>query len=102
MLQPASSLSRNYFLIFCISLTLVQVEAFVFCSADIFGFPNYRDCMGALSAVPTDEVVQFFVEQQLRTGLPEANWVTFVDPRSPGTRREVVQLPKLWNYGRSS
>lgn len=55
--------------------------------------------MGALSAVPTDEVVQFFVEQQLRTGLPEANWVTFVDPRSPGTRREVVQLPKLWNYG---
>lgn len=78
------------------------VDAFVFCSRQIFGFPNYTDCMGALSAIPTDNVVQFFVEQQLRTGLPEVNWPAFVDPRPFGSRKEIVQMPKFWNHGRSS
>lgn len=55
--------------------------------------------MGALSAVPTDDVVQFFVEQQLRTGLPEANWARFADPRTSGSQKEVLQVPKLWSHG---
>ena len=78
------------------------VEALVFCSREIFGVPDYRDCMGALSAVPRHNDIQFFVEQQLRTQLPQANWPPFVDPRPSGSRREVVQVPKIWTYSRSS
>ena len=58
--------------------------------------------MDALSSVPRDSVIRFFVEQQLRTGLPEANWALFTDPRPTGSRKEIMQVPKLWNQGRSS
>lgn len=105
MLQPACSLSLMYSRTFVFALILARVcivESFIFCSRDIFGFPKYSDCMLALRAVPTDNVIQYFVEQQLRTGLPEANWATFVDPRPSGSKREVVQVPKLWNRRRSS
>ena len=104
-LQSASYLSLKYLHIVFLALMLAHayiVEAtFVYCSRENFGVPNYRDCTVALSVLPTTEIIQFFVEQQLRTGLPEANWAKFVDPRPFGSQREVVQVPKLWNHSRS-
>ena len=104
-LQPASYLLLNYLHIVFLALMLAHVytveATFVYCSREIFGFPNYEDCTVALSVVPTDEIIQFFVEQQLRTGLPEANWAKFVDPRPFGSQREVMQVPKLWNHSKS-
>ena len=75
---------------FCCVLVLTHVpilEAFVFCSKEIFGCPKYRDCMDALWALPTSRFVQFFVEQQLRADFPGANWPPSVDPR-PFRRRK--------------
>ena len=74
----------------------------MFCSREVFGVPNYRDCTRTLSAIPTDNVVQFFVEQQLRTALPGANWAPFVDPRPVGQQEPIVQVPKWWSYGKAS
>ena len=89
----------------CLALVFAHVcivEAFVFCSREVFGVPNYRDCTRALSAIPTDNVVQFFVEQQLRTALPGANWPSFRDPRPVGQQEPIVQVPKWWSYGKAS
>ena len=105
LLQRASWLSPKFGRFFCCVLFLTHVpilEAFVFCSKEIFGRPKYRDCMDALSAVPTSRFVQFFVEQQLRADYPGASWPPFVDPRPFGRQKQVVQLPKLWNYGKLS
>ena len=95
----------TYFQILCFASVLAHVSVvttFVFCSREVFGIPEYRDCMDALSSVPRDNVIQFFVEQQLRTGLPVANWAPFTDPRPTESRKEIMQVPKLWNQGRSS
>lgn len=105
LLQRASCLSLKYFQILCLASVLAHlsiVTAFVFCSRDVFGIPDYRDCMDALSSVPTENVIHFFVEQQLRTGLPEAGWAPFTDPRPTGSQKEIMQVPKLWSHGRSS
>ena len=59
-------------------------------------------CVWALSAVPTETAIRFFVEQQLRTELPQANWAPFVDLRPFGSQGDVVQVPKIWSHGRPS
>lgn len=105
LLQRALPLSLKPFrtLYFAALLARVStVDAYVYCSRETFGAPRYTDCTGTLSAVPTDAVTQFFVEQQLRTGLPGANWYSFVDPRPVGLRKEVVQIPKWWSQGKST
>ena len=74
LLQRASWLSPKFGRFFCCVLVLTHVpilEAFVFCSKEIFGCPKYRDCMDALSALLTSRFVQFFVEQQLRADFRE-------------------------------
>ena len=58
--------------------------------------------MAALSAMPRDQDTRFFVEQQLRTRLPEGDWPPFLDPRPVELREEVVQVPKFWSFSRSS
>ena len=102
LLQRALWLSPKFAKFCCVLLLayISVIEASVFCSREVFGRPRYRDCMQALSAVPTDKFVQFFVEQQLRTDFPGASWPQFVDPRPLGRQKKVVQVPKLWNYGK--
>lgn len=104
-LKRASCLSSKYakFLYFVLLLTRASIsKASVFCSREVFGIPKYRDCANALSAVPTDNVIQFFVEQQLRNPSPGADWSMFVDPRPVGSQQEIVQLPKFWSQGEIS
>lgn len=39
----------------------------------------------------------FFLEQQLRTSGPSADWLPFVHPRPAFAKELVVQLPKWWS-----
>ena len=105
LLRASTCLSLKPLYILGLSLVLAClsfVEASVICSRETFGVPNYGDCTRALSVLPLDHDVRFFVEQQLRTGLPAANWDSFVDPRPSGLQNEAVQVPKLWNEGESN
>lgn len=103
LLHRAPCWSLKYLRFSSLALVLAYVctvDGFVFCSREIFGVPKYSDCAGALSAVPTDNVIQFFVEQQLRTEPPEANWPQFFDPRPIGLQKAIVQVPKWWSRGK--
>ena len=103
LLRYASSSSLIQIWILCIVSILhvvVTVEAFVFCSREVYGFPKYSDCQIALSGLPNQDVSHFFVEQQLRTRLPRYDWHSFDDPRPFRYRNKVVQVPKMWSVGR--
>lgn len=65
---------------------------------DINGSPTQADCTVALASLPRDTAVHYFVEQQMRTAPPVANWIPFVDhgERDP---QLIVQLPKWWSRG---
>lgn len=67
---------------------------------DIYGSPTQADCTAALASLPRDTAVHYFVEQQIRTAPPVANWIPFVDhgERDP---QLIVQLPKWWSRGES-
>ena len=75
---------------------LPQVTAFGACSRHIYGTPRVSSCEAALVALPRDTIVQYFVEQQLRRQ-PGTNWVAFADPRPPGQKQRVVEVPKWWS-----
>ena len=63
----------------------------------IYGNPARGDCTAALDLLPRDTTIRYFVEQQMRTAKPVADWILFVDPRR--TKRPIAQLPKLWSSG---
>lgn len=65
----------------------------------VYGFPLYSDCTKVLSRLPQDEIVHFFVEQQLRSAAPQADWPPFEDPRLRKYQQAVVQIPKWWSHG---
>ena len=103
--RQALSICFKYPNLFCIIFLLTHLsvsEALALCSKDIFGIPGYRDCMNALSAVPTDQNAQFFVEQQFREASTDADWAGFVDPRPWPYRKEIVQIPKWWSQGNNA
>ena len=100
--QRASSSSLIQICILCfvsIWSNVNTVEASVFCSREIYGIPKYSDCQHALLAVPGEEVIHYFVEQQLRAGWSRKDWPSFDDPRRDPNKQKVVQVPKLWNAG---
>lgn len=65
----------------------------------IYGYPLYSDCTKVLSRLPQDEGTRFFVEQQLRSVPPRADWPPFEDPRPREHQQTVVQIPKWWSHG---
>ena len=83
-------------------LNLLQTRAASYeCSIPRYGQPRRSDCGGALSKIPESRTINFFVEQQLRTAPPRADWARFEDPRAPRHRYPVKQLPILWSQGRA-
>ena len=102
LMQRASSSSLIQIWIICIVSiwrNAVTVEATTFCSRETYGFPKYGDCQIALLAVPKEIVLQYFVEQQLRTRGPRYDWLSFDDRRQIPYKNKVVQVPKLWSAG---
>ena len=94
-------LSLLNYLLSCFCLLLAQallVNGRVYCSARSFGYTDSADCSAALLNLPENTEDQFFVEQQLRTALPTADWRPFVDSRPPAFHQVVVQTPKLWSH----
>lgn len=68
---------------------------------NIYGNPFWPDCTAALDKLPRDTTVRFFVEQQMRTAPPAANWIELVDGRGPYSQ-PIAQLPKWWSRGESN
>ena len=92
---------KPHFLVNILAITILvfqvpQVTAFGACSRHIYGTPQVSSCEAALVALPRDTIVQYFVEQQLRRQ-PGTNWVAFADPRLPGQKHKVVEVPKWWS-----
>ena len=75
---------------------LSQVSALGVCNRQVYGSPKMQSCEAALVTIPRDTIIQYFVEQQLRRQ-PGTNWVAFADPRLPGQKQSVVQVPKWWS-----
>ena len=70
------------------------------CNSDIYGKPLSVHCIHTLARFPVhDTAVHYFVEQQMRTAPPAAVWDAFKDPRSPGEKQTIVQLPKWISSG---
>ena len=102
LLQRASSSSLIRICIFClvsIWCNVVTAAASTFCSREIYGLPKYSDCQIALLALPNEIILQYFVEQQLRTHGPKYDWLSFDDRRHIPYKNKVVQVPKMWNVG---
>ena len=90
--------------ILCIALLLVPTlhaaDYGTFCNRDVYGSPISVDCVGSLANFPINDYAnRWFVEQQLRTAPPQAVWNSFQDPRAPGERQTIVQLPRRVSSG---
>ena len=65
-----------------------------FCNKKVYGAPTRHDCLLALAALPaTDRHPRYFIEQQLATGPPEADWQNWMG-QATGV---AVQVPKFWS-----
>ena len=90
----------------CIALLLAPMlhaaDYGTFCNRNVYGSPISIDCIGSLANFPiNDYAIRWFVEQQLRTAPPQAVWDSFQDPRRPGERQTIVQLPRRISFGQS-
>lgn len=73
-----------------------------FCNGNIYGSPVSPQCFSNLGRLHIqDTAVHYFVEQQMRSAPPEAVWNGFTDPRPPGEKQTIVQLPKWISSGQS-
>ena len=94
---------HHHFSCFCLLIAQTFfVDGRVYCSARFYGSPDSVDCSAALLNLPGDTADRWFLEQQLRTALPTADWRSFVDGRSPALWQPVVQLQKWWSHSQSS
>ena len=85
-----------------IIISFIQVHAkAAYCNQSLYGRPELGNCLAALSNLHAAGGVEqrLFVEQQLRAKLSPGDWQPIADPRPQGQREEIVQVPKLWNYG---
>ena len=84
-----------------ISIQLGTTHALVFfCSRNNYGMPLAQDCYETLQSFPSaDQLYRYFVEQELRPSVPEADWNEWIDPRPPNFRQKVEQVPKFWSSG---
>jgi len=85
---------------FCLILVYVlSINTYPKCDSGLYGSPTYADCHDAFSSIPQDTAVRFFVEQQLRTAPPQADWTYFPDPRPLEYQQTLAQTPKWWSRG---
>ena len=105
--HPAYSTMRFHLRKPSFSVNVLAITIFVFyhisqtaalgvCSRHIYGSPRQSTCEAALVGLPRDTIVQYFVEQQLRRQ-PGTNWLAFADPRLPGQKQNIVEVPKWWS-----
>lgn len=100
---PASSLSLRWFLVQNLVFLswAVDSRSSYFCSKAVYNSPVMQDCAHALAALPqADEYFRYYVEPQLETAPPEADWQGWIDERPVGFQRKVIQVPKFWSYGK--
>ena len=100
---PASSLSAKWLLIQIPVLFswAVECHSSYFCSKAAYNSPIIPDCAHALAALPqADEYYRFYVEPQVETAPPKADWQGWIDERPLQYQRKVIQVPKFWNYGK--
>ncbi|KAL2046437.1 hypothetical protein N7G274_001884 [Stereocaulon virgatum] len=102
MLQRKCRYSHSWLLFLC-ALLLQAVptkgSAF-FCSKEIFGVPALADCYRAVDNLPkTDKFLRYFIEEQLATGPPQADWPGWRDLRPTTEQRKSIQVPKFWAFG---
>lgn len=69
------------------------------CNSVVYGRPIPTDCQKLLSRLPQDKEVHVFVDQQMRTAPPQADWTYIGDPRPREYQQTLVQLPKWWSHG---
>jgi len=85
---------------FCLVFVhVLSINAYPKCDSGLYGSPTYADCHDAFSSIPQDTAVRFFVEQQLRTAPPQADWTYFPDPRPLEYQQTLAQTPKWWSRG---
>ena len=71
------------------------------CSKNIYGSPILQDCAYALNVLPrADGFFRYYIEPQLLTAPPDFDWEGWADERPFGLRRDPVQIPKFWSYGK--
>lgn len=107
VVAPMSSPHKNplhstTFWTFSFCSVLVHVlssNAYPKCNGGLYGSPTYADCHHALSSIPQDTAIHFFVEQQLRTAPPQADWEYFPDLRPLRYQLPHAQTPKWWSRG---
>lgn len=88
----------NLSVLIFLSIQIIKVNTLGYCSRNIYSNPRRQSCEIALSTLPRDPFVRFFVEQQLRPS-PGENWLAFGDPRRPEDQQKRVQVPKWWSAG---
>lgn len=87
--------------IWLLLIKIYSIQAAEYCSHGSYGRPAPADCVRLISRLPNDKIIRFFVEQDLRTAPPQANWIGFADPRQSGYKQKIMQLPKWWSEGES-
>ena len=100
---PASTLSLKWLLIQILVLFpwVVESRSSYFCSKAVYNSPLMPDCAHALAALPrADDYYRYYVEPQLETAPPEADWQGWIDERPSQFQRKVIQVPKFWSYGK--
>ena len=87
----------------CLSLSQAfLVDGWVYCSGMAYNNPDTADCSAALLYLPMDTTPQWFIEQQIRTALPDADWRPFASVPHPVSPVPLVQMPKLWSHSQSN
>ena len=104
MLQRRSPYSYSWLIFLCVLLlqTVSTKGSAFFCSKGIFGVPALADCYQALDSLPTtDHFLRYFIEDQLATAPPQADWPAWSDSRPIRERQKSIQVPKFWASGKA-
>lgn len=97
------SLPLVLFVLHCSLLVKLAVasNSMYLCSGHVYGSPILQDCAHALNTLPeADGFFNYYVEPQLSTAPPDFDWEGWADKRPIGLRRDLVQVPKFWSYGK--
>lgn len=69
----------------------------------MYNSPVMRDCSYALTALPeADEHYRYYIEQQLQSAPPDSDWHGWNDDRPIQQRAKIVQVPKVWSFGKQA
>ena len=97
--HPHSSIALLFYYVLLLKTVLSKAST-IFCSRAVYGVPSQEDCTRALLTLPIDdESLRYFIEQQLATFPPQADWPGWTDSRPKEEQTEAVQVPKFWGSG---